>query len=76
MFVSAAQTIVLHPAYQRIIGLGYPVVPLILRELQERPSHWFAALSAITGEDPADPNADFNGRVRAWLAWGRDRGYL
>jgi hypothetical protein len=76
MFVSAGSAIVLHPAYQRIVGLGYPVVPLILRELQERPSHWFSALTAITGEDPADSNADFNGRVQAWLAWGRERGYL
>jgi hypothetical protein len=76
MFFSAGSAIVLHPAYQRIVGLGYPVVPLILRELQERPSHWFSALTAITGEDPADSNADFNGRVQAWLAWGRERGYL
>jgi hypothetical protein len=76
IFASAAQAIVLHPAYQRIIGLGYPAVPLILRELRERPSHWFPALTAITGEDPADSNIDFNGRVQAWLAWGRARGYL
>ncbi|MCI0387582.1 MAG: hypothetical protein MOB07_02260 [Acidobacteria bacterium] len=42
---------VMHPAYQRIIGLGPDAVPLILRELQRRSGHWFWALKAITGED-------------------------
>jgi hypothetical protein len=46
---------VTHPAYQRIIGLGLDAVPLILRELQRRSGHWFWALKAITGEDPAQP---------------------
>src|SRR2546427_853631 len=44
---------VTHPAYQRIIGLGLDAVPLILCELQRRPSNWFWALKAITGVDPA-----------------------
>ena len=32
-----------HPAYQRIIALGPRVVPHLLRELKERPNHWYAA---------------------------------
>ena len=32
-----------HPAYQRIIASGQNVVPLLLRELKERPNHWIAA---------------------------------
>ena len=40
------------PSYQRIIGLGSAVVPLLLRELERQPDHWFWALKAITGADP------------------------
>jgi hypothetical protein len=66
-----------HPAYQEIISLGPAVVPLILRELEQRPAQWFHALHALTGADPMDP-AD-RGKVReiaeAWLHWGRENGY-
>ena len=34
--------------YQRIIGMGLPVVPLILEELEREPDQWFWALEAIT----------------------------
>jgi len=33
-------------AYQQIIDMGLAVIPLILRELEQRPNHWFAALRA------------------------------
>jgi hypothetical protein len=67
----------LHPAYQRIIGMGQPVVPLILRELEREPDHWFWALQSITGENPvlADRRGDLAQMAAAWLAWGKERGY-
>jgi len=46
---------VMHNAYQRIIGLGPRVVPLILARLEKKPDHWFWALHAITGAEPV-PN--------------------
>src|SRR5256885_1317850 len=52
-FLSFMQQRALHPAYQRIIGMGWAAVPLLLRELQRQPDHWFWALHAITGEEPA-----------------------
>src|SRR5438132_14417997 len=42
---SSSTELVLHPAYQRIIGLGAAVLPVLFRELQERPAHWLRALS-------------------------------
>jgi hypothetical protein len=74
--LSSMHSIVLHPAYQRIIGLGRQVLPLILLELQVRPYHWFWALQAISGQDPAGPDATFNQRVVAWIDWGAENGYL
>ena len=66
----------MHPAYQRIIGMGIVVVPYLLRELEQRPNHWFWALNAITEEDPAQTEDSFEGAKTAWLQWGREKGYL
>lgn len=77
-FLSSTSAIAMHPAYQRIIGLGPQVVPLILTEMQREPGQWFWALAAITGENPVPP-AD-QGRLAAmtdaWLKWGRDNGWI
>jgi hypothetical protein len=66
-----------HPAYQQIIAMGPEVVPLLLRELEREPDHWFRALHAITGANPAP--ASSSGKIRemasAWLHWGREQGY-
>lgn len=74
---SSTTQIVTHPAYQRIIGLGPAVVPLILRELGREPDHWFWALKAITGADPVPSEERGNVRAMAarWLTWGREQGY-
>lgn len=74
---SSVRALASHPAYQRIIGMGDPVVPLLLRELEEKPDHWFWALWAITGIDPVRP--EHQGRLRQmaqdWIRWGRANGY-
>lgn len=75
-YFSSVSKMALHPAYQQIIGLGQLAVPLILSELQQRPDHWLWALHAITGEDPAPPDASFPEAVEAWIEWGRLKGYL
>jgi hypothetical protein len=76
--LSSSTAISGHPAYRAIIALGPPVVPLILRDLERQPAHWFEALAAITGEDPV-PAHDW-GKIQsmrsAWLAWGRTRGLI
>jgi len=66
-----------HPAYQQIIDMGSTVVPLLLRELEQKPNHWFEALRVITGANPIQPEQ--RGRTKqmaaAWLKWGREHGY-
>lgn len=75
---SSTSAMVAHPAYQAIIGLGDAVVPLLLRELEEEPVHWFEALKAITGEDPVERTAWGNipAMAAAWRAWGRAHGLV
>lgn len=75
-YLSSVTKMAIHPAYQRIIGMGRPALPLILRELRQRGDHWLWALHAITGEDPASPDATFEEAIQAWLEWGGQRGYL
>jgi len=66
-----------HPAFQEIISLGTAVVPLMLRDLAERPRLWVWALPRITGANPV-PTSDRGNIARmseAWLRWGRENGY-
>src|SRR5205823_13379721 len=64
-----------HPAYQELIALGRPVLPLLFRDLeQSQDGHLSRALAAITGAHPV-PEED-HGRIRkiaeAWLRWARE----
>jgi hypothetical protein len=74
---NSAQMAILSP-YQRIIGMGLPVVPMILEELQREPDQWFWALESITAGNPVPPEAAGVVRlmVEAWLDWGKQHGFL
>lgn len=77
--LSSAMKMSQHPAYQEIISMGWPAVPLILKELQKRPGHWLIALHQITGEQPAMKPGDetyFSKAVEAWIEWGKERGLI
>lgn len=76
--LSSITKAIAHPSYLRIIGLAknssdHQIEKLLLNELEAEPDHWFAALSAITGEDPVKPEDDFDDAVAAWLEWGRKK---
>ncbi len=75
--LSVVSKISIHPAYQRIIGMGQPVVPLIMRELEREPDHWFWALNAITGVNPVKPEqrGKLQEMTQAWIQWGQENGY-
>ncbi len=68
---------VMHPSYQRIIGMGPDVVPLLLKELERKPGHWFWALHAITGANPVLPEnqGKLKEMAKAWIDWGKKQGY-
>lgn len=65
-----------HPAYQKIIAMGDAAVPLILRELRDRPAHWFTALRAIVESPPPNEGSDIARATAAWLGWGKEHGYI
>jgi hypothetical protein len=77
-FLSSVSDIVMHPAYQQIIGMGPAAIPFILREMSVKQGQWFWALKSITNEDPV--KSEHRGIVaemsRAWLQWGKKRGFI
>jgi hypothetical protein len=76
-FSSSSTELRSHPAFREIIGLGEAVVPLMLRDLEERPRLWVWALPRITGADPvpASDRGNIAKMSAAWLRWGREHGY-
>jgi len=77
-FVSNPAQKFLHPAYARIIGLGRPAIPLILRSMMKEPSDWFYALRALTGENPVPDQmaGDMVAMTATWILWGRSRALI
>jgi ribosome-associated toxin RatA of RatAB toxin-antitoxin module len=74
---SSTQAIAMHPAYQKIIGMGAQAVPFILADLQRGVDHWFWALRSITRENPvpSESRGKMQEMANAWLDWGRKNGY-
>lgn len=69
-FALSAEQLIEHPAYQRIVGLGPPALPLTLLELRDRPAFWLWALRAIAGTDVAEDATSFEAARQRWLEWG------
>ncbi len=57
-------------AFQAIVQIGRPAVPLIVKELRHHPDFLFLALHRITGENPVPANCTKpSDMVEAWLSW-------
>jgi hypothetical protein len=65
-----------HPAYRKLIEMGKDALPFILRELCDRPAHWFTALQAIVQDDSIGKTKDPRTAREAWLKWGKERGLI
>ena len=76
-YVSSSSELGAHPAFQEIVAMGPPVIPLLLCELEKRAGHWHRALHQITGADPvsAADRGNIDKAADAWLRWGKEQGY-
>ncbi len=74
LFLSSTSEICMHPAYQGIIGMGPAVLPLIMKDMAEKPALWFWALKAVTGEDPVPEckRGKIYEMTEIWLGWWSD----
>jgi hypothetical protein len=65
------------PAYQTIIAMGPGVIPFILEDLRRTHDLWLWALRFLNRRvDIAADAGTHDDKVRAWLAWGVERGYI
>lgn len=76
--LSSPTQIVNNSAYLSIIAMGDVAISFILHDLREVGGYWYPALRALTGASPVPEEA--RGRPQlmkeAWLAWGRQYGYI
>ncbi len=72
--MSSPSSIWMNRNYQKIIGLGPEVIPLILKELAREHDDWFYALEMLVDDkdNPVTEEMGFNDSVAAWLKWGKD----
>jgi len=77
MTTSSLTNVATHPSYQRIIGLGPEVLPLVFADLRETGAPWFWALRALTGANPvpAEHRGNMKLMTQDWLGWAREHGY-
>lgn len=57
----------------------FVTVPLLLREMQTEPDHWFVALKHLTGTDPTQncsKDCSFEEETQAWIEWGKENNLL
>jgi hypothetical protein len=76
---SSAASMVMHPAYLEIISYGEKMIPYILKDLQQKPSHWFIALKTLAKNySPVKPEdaGNIKKMTEAWIEWGRKNGKL
>ena len=70
----------MHPAYQKILGMGPDAVPFLLAQLRSEgnePDQWFWALKTITGANPVrtQDQGNYKAMAEAWLAWSESEDY-
>jgi len=59
--------------YLKVIALGKPAVPFILKDLEKEPDYWFEALKLLTDNNPVPKSHLGNLELMAfdWIAWGK-----
>jgi hypothetical protein len=65
-------------SYLQIIGMGPPVVPSLLKAVEEGEGFWYFALKCITSREAETPNmhGDPEAIRQAWIEWGKKHGQL
>ncbi|NCX95623.1 MAG: hypothetical protein EBX41_04300 [Chitinophagia bacterium] len=75
LLLSDTSKIISHPAYLNIIRLGSPVLPFILKDMEQTQNHWFFALQQITGENPVlkEHSGNIEEMINDWLNWANEK---
>lgn len=67
-----------HPAYQKIISMGDPIIPHLIRDMITNETHWFYALNTIVGKSVV--KEEHLGKVelmiKDWVEWAAENNKL
>jgi len=82
--ISSFTDLVLHEDYKTISGLGPRAIPLLFRELRDRPHFWFDALRTLLQAnegikvDPVEEEdrGNLQKMTASWLAWAVENDYI
>jgi len=74
--LSSIQGKIFNHSYQRIIGMGKEVLPLIFADLKQRGGQWYWALECITGENPASTATTLTEARQMWLDYAVEHDHL
>ena len=70
---SVTWRIAIHPAYQKIIGMGESAVPHILGRLRDEGGSWLWALESIARRNVAEGARDWNETLASWERWAQEK---
>jgi hypothetical protein len=64
--------------YLRIIALGKPIIPFILKDMEKEPDYWFEALRILSNDNPVPKEhlGDLYKMTDDWLSWGRKKAII
>ena len=71
MFLSSIDAITKNSNFQKIVGFGDAIAPIILQEIQERPSKLVWALNIIFGRKISKNNLSVDEACTAWVKYGK-----
>ena len=75
--ISSVHAMEEHWAYEELVSMGWPVVPLLIDMIVESPSvYWLTALYRITGHNPIEKGNEgvIYEMARNWLTWWHTKG--
>jgi hypothetical protein len=67
------------PSFAKTVSMGMPIVPLILRDLNNDPHWWmFHVLPEIAHENPCQLRhaGSYPKLIGDWMDWGKRKGYI
>lgn len=76
--ISSTTKILEHPCYAEIVSMGQEIIPLLIIDAHNNPSHICFALFDITGENPVKKeHAGMFAEIgEDWKEWGIKHGYV
>jgi hypothetical protein len=71
MILSNAKSITANSNFQKIVSYGSEIVPILLRELENKPSNLVWAMNHILNRKISNNSLTITEASKAWVSWGK-----